>query len=61
MKKYILLISLALVTITCALLEGLVPSLPQQFVQLNGLLTILCAGVLIVWTLKIQAGSFDKD
>ena len=61
MKKYILLISLAILTMTCAVLEGLVPSLPPQFIQVNGLLTILCAGVFIVWTLKVKAGSFDKD
>ena len=61
MKKYILLISLAALTMTCAVLEGLVPSLPTQFIQLNGLLIIVCAGALIVWTLKVQAGRFDKD
>lgn len=61
MKKYIILISLAILTMTCAVLEGLAPNLPTQFIQLNGLLIIVCAGALIVWTLKVQAGSFDKD
>ena len=61
MKKYILLISLAALTMTCAVLEGLVPSLPTQFIQLNGLLIIVCAGALIVWALKVQARSLDKD
>ena len=61
MKKYIVLIPLAILTMTCAVLEGLVPSLPAQFIQVNGLLTIVCAGVFVVWTLKVKVGSFDKD
>jgi len=60
MKKYIILISLALLTMTCAVLEGLVESLPSQFIQVNGLLTIICAGVFIAWTLKVQAEGTDK-
>ena len=51
MKKYIILISLAILTMTCAVLEGLVPSLPQQFIQVTGLLTIVCVGALIFWAL----------
>lgn len=61
MKKYIVLIILALVTMTCAVMEGLIEGLPAQFIQLNGLLTIICAGVFIGWTLKLQAGSLDRD
>jgi hypothetical protein len=61
MKKYIVLISLAVLAMTCAVLEGLVPSLPPQFIQVNGLLTIVCAGVFIVWTLKVKAWRFDKN
>ena len=61
MKKAIVLTLLALVTMTCAVLEGLVESLPPQFIQVNGLLTIVCAGVFIVWTLRAKAVSFDKD
>jgi hypothetical protein len=61
MKKYIILISLAAITMTCAVLEVLVPSLPTQFIQLNGLLIIVCTAALIVWVLKAQAGSLDKD
>jgi hypothetical protein len=60
MKKYIILISLALITLTCAVLEGLV-ELPAQFIQLNGLLTILCTGAFISWTLKMQVDNFNKD
>jgi hypothetical protein len=60
MKKYIILISLALMTLTFAVLEGLV-ELPAQFVQLNGLLTILCTGAFISWTLKVQVDNFSKD
>ena len=61
MKKIIVLTSLALLTMTFAVLEGLVESLPQQFIQINGLLTIVCAGVFIVLTLKVQAERFYKD
>jgi len=60
MRKFIL-ISLALLTMTCAVLEGLIEGLPPQFIQINGFLTIVCAGVFIVWTLKIQAQRFNKD
>ena len=61
MIKYIVLTSLALLTLTCAVLEGLVESLPPQFIQINGLLTIVCAAVFIIWTLKIQAERLEKD
>ena len=61
MKKYIILISLALVTITCAVLEGLIESLPAQFIQFTGLLTIMCAGIFITWTLKLRAWESDKN
>jgi len=56
MKKYIVLIFLALLTMTGAVLEGLVEGLSPQLIQVNGLLTIICAGVFISLTLKIQAG-----
>ena len=54
MKKYIVLIFLALLAMTGAVLEGLVEGLSPQFVQVNGLLTIISAGVFIFWTLKLQ-------
>lgn len=54
MKKYVVLIFLALLAITGAVLEGLVEGFSPQFVQINGLLTIICAGVFIFWTLKLQ-------
>ena len=53
MKKYLVWISLALLALTFAALEGLVDHFPQQLVQLNGLLTILFVMGLIVWTLKM--------
>jgi hypothetical protein len=55
MKKYIVLGLLALLTMTGAVLEGLIEGLPQQLVQVNGALTIVSAMVLVVWTLKVQA------
>ena len=60
MKKYIILISLALLTLGCVTLEGLL-ELPEQFIQFNGLLTILCTGAFIVWTLKVQAEDLRKE
>ena len=55
MKTYIALGLLALITLTGAILEGLVKDLPQHLVQLNGALTIISAMVLVAWTLKVQA------
>ena len=55
MKKYIVLGLLALLTMTGAVLEGLIVGLPQQLVQVNGALTIVSAMALVVWTLKVQA------
>ena len=54
MKKYIVLIFLALLTMTGAVLEGLVEGLSPYLVQVNGLLTIICTGIFIIWTLKLQ-------
>ena len=61
MKKYIILIALAVLTMTGAVVEGLVESLSPQFVQLNGLLVILSTAALITWTLKVQADKFSTD
>jgi len=55
MKKYFILGLLALVTMVGAVLEGLIEGLPQQVVQINGVMTIISAMVLVVWTLKVQA------
>jgi hypothetical protein len=55
MKKYIVLGLLALLTMTGAVLEGVIEGLPQQLVQVNGALTIVSAMALVVWTLKVQA------
>ncbi len=52
MNKYIVLGLLALLTMTGAVLEGLIEGLPQQLVQVNGALTIISAMALVVWTLK---------
>ena len=60
MKKLVVLVLLALLTMTGAVLEGLVENLSPQLVQLNGLLTILCTAALITWTLKTQADSFRE-
>ena len=61
MIKYIVLTILALLTMTCAVLEGLVEGLPPQFIQLVGLLTIVCTGVFIAWALRVQARSLNRD
>ena len=56
MKARISLAALVLLTVACALLEGLVESLPRQFIQMNGLLIILCDGVFVGWTVRLRAG-----
>ena len=61
MIRLIVLTLLALLTISCAVLEGLIPGLPAQFIQITGLLTIVCTAVFIIWILKIQAQRFKKD
>ena len=61
MMKYIVLAILALLTMTCAVLEGLVEGLPPQFVQLVGLLTILSTGVFVGWKIRLQAHRLKKD
>jgi hypothetical protein len=61
MTKYIVLTLLAIMTMTCAILEGLIPGLPPQFIQITGLLTIVCAAVFIIGVLKIQAERFHED
>ncbi len=61
MIRYIVLTLLALLTMTFAVLEGLIESLPPQLIQISGLLTIICAGVFIFWALKIQAEGFKKN
>ena len=43
-----------------AVLEGLVEDLSPQVIQINGLLTIICTGAFIAWTLKLQAEVFSK-
>lgn len=52
MKTSIVLAILALLSMTGAVLEGLVEGLSPQMIQANGLLTIICAGVFIFLTLK---------
>jgi hypothetical protein len=56
MYKYIILILLALLAITGAVLEGLFEDLSPQFIQVNGLLTIICTGAFITGVLKLQTG-----
>jgi len=55
MKKNIILISLALLTLSGAILEVLIENIPSQFIQINGLLTIVCAGICVTWNLKLRA------
>lgn len=61
MKKYVVLIVLGLITMTGAVLEGLVENLSPQMVQLNGLFTLISAIVLIGWALSVQEGNRSKD
>jgi hypothetical protein len=59
MKKYLVLTALALLTLTCATLEGLL-ELSPRFIQFNGGLTIVCAVVFVGLMLKIQASAFTR-
>jgi len=62
MKKYIALLLLALLTITCVVVEGLVENISPAFIQLNGLLTILCTGAFTVtWLLTVQADTLAEN
>ncbi len=54
MKKHLIWVSLAVLALSFAVLEGLVSNVPQQFVQFNGLFTILATMAFIGWTLKMQ-------
>ena len=60
MKKYLFLMTFALLTLACVTLEGLV-ELSPRFIHVYGGLTIVCVAVVIGWVLKIQAGAFSKD
>lgn len=56
--KYLLLAMLALVTMACAVAEGLITTLPEQFIQVNGVLTLLLTlAFFVVWFLSLQAES----
>lgn len=60
MKHIIILISLGLLTMVGAITEVVFPGLPQQWIQINGLLTILFAMSFVILTLRIQASGFRK-
>ena len=53
MSRIIALSSLALLALCGAMLEGLVETVPQQFVQFNGILIIFFTGVFVVTMLRI--------
>jgi len=53
MTKIIALTALVLLALSGALLEGFIASIPQQFIQLNGILIILCTAVFVLSSLKI--------
>jgi hypothetical protein len=60
MKIFSAFSALAILTLACATLEGLV-ELSPQFIQFNGALIIICTAVIIGWILKLQANIFSKD
>ena len=61
MKKYIVLITLALITMTGAVLEGLIEDLSPQLIQLIGLLTLTSTVALIIWALLVQNGGYKES
>jgi len=53
MMKIFTLSVLSVLALAGALLEGLIDAVPPQFVQLNGVIIILCTGVFILSALKV--------
>jgi len=53
MSRIIALSALALLAVAGALLEGMIDQVPPQFIQINGILIILCTGVFILSALKV--------
>jgi len=53
MSRIIALSALALLAVAGALLEGMIDQVPPQFIQVNGILIILCTGVFILSALKV--------
>jgi len=60
MKKYMILIVLALLILTCAVLEGVL-DLPAKFIQINGLLVIAAAATVVIWISRKHDAEPEKD
>jgi hypothetical protein len=60
MKKYLILILLAVLILTCAVLEGVL-ELPTQFVQINGLLVLVAAAGVVIWISRKHDAEPEKD
>ena len=52
MIKTFALMLLAILTLSCAALEGLYDNLPAQFIQVNGLLVLAVSITWVVWVAK---------
>lgn len=61
MLKTFALMFLALLTLSCAALEGLFENLPAQFIQFNGFLALSISIVLLVWVVKSSFLRVGKD
>jgi hypothetical protein len=60
MNKYVIWIALSILALSFAVVEGVVANVPEQFVQFNGLLTILSVLGVVVWSLKMQMSGRDQ-
>ena len=60
MTKYIVLGLLALTTILCAVIEGLI-ELPPRSIQALGVLCIISTVTLIGWSLSIKTDDLGRD
>lgn len=60
MKQIIILAVLGLLTMAGAATEFFFQGLPQQVVQINGLLTIILALVFVTLTLRLQARGLQR-
>ena len=61
MIKTFALMLLAILTLSCATLEGLFENLPAQFIQFNGFLALSISIVLLVWVVKSSFLRVSKD
>lgn len=62
MRNYITLSVLAVLTIVCAVVEGIIEITSPWFIQFNGFLTLVCCLVFLVfWVLSVMDETSKQD